>query len=90
MDMFLTNRTRSFHNTAIIETGISDHRNLITSFFRSHFERIPPKKFEYRNYKKFDVTSFLRDLDQEMIQSEMHKYYNDMYSAFSDAFKSQW
>ena len=44
IDVFLTNRTRNFHNTAITETGISDHHKLITSFFRSHFERIPPKK----------------------------------------------
>ena len=53
IDVFLTNRNRGFHNTAITETGISDHHKLITSFFRSHFERIPPKKVEYRNYKKF-------------------------------------
>ena len=86
--MFLTNRTTSFHNTAITETGISDHHKLITSFFRSHFERIPPKKVEYRNYKKFNVTNFLRDLDQEMIQGEMYKYNNDMYSTFSDIFRS--
>ena len=33
IDVFLTNRTRSFHNTAITETGISDHHKLITSFF---------------------------------------------------------
>ena len=62
---------------AITETGISDHHNL-TSFFRLHFEWIPPTKVEYRNYKKFDVTNFLRDLDWEIIQ----------YSTFSDAFRS--
>ena len=44
IDVFLTNRTRSFHNTAIRETGVSDNHKLITSFFRSDFERIPPKK----------------------------------------------
>ena len=75
--MFLSNRTRSFHNTAITETGISDHHKSITSFFKSHFERISPKKVEYRNYKKFNITNFLRDLDHEMIQGEMYKYNND-------------
>ena len=88
LDVFLTNRTTSFHNTAITETGISDHHKLITSFFRSHFERIPTKKVEYRNYKKFNVTNFLRDLDQEMIQGEMYQYVNDMYSTFSEIFRS--
>ena len=58
IDVVLTNRTRSFHNTVITETGISDHHKLIPSFFRSHFERIPRNKVEYRNYKKFDLTNF--------------------------------
>ena len=38
IDMLLTKRTRSFHNTAITKTGINDHHKLITSFFRSHFK----------------------------------------------------
>ena len=33
IDVFFTNRTRSFHNTAIRETGVSDNHKLITSFF---------------------------------------------------------
>ena len=86
--MFLTNRRRSFHNTAITETGISDHHKLMTSFFRSRFERIPPTKVEYRNYNKFNVSNSLRDLDQEMVQGEMYKYNNDMWSTFSDIFRS--
>ena len=86
--MFLTNTPRSFHNTAITKTGISDHHKLITSFFRSHFERIPSKKVEYGNYKKFNVKNFLGELDQEMIQGEIYKSNNDMYSTFSDVFRS--
>ena len=76
IDVFLTNRIRGFRNTAITETVISDHNKLIFSFFRSHIERIPPKKVEYRNYKKFDVTNFFRDLYQEMMQGEKYKYNN--------------
>ena len=43
LDVFLTNRTRSLDIVTITETGMSDHHKLITSFFRLHFERIPPK-----------------------------------------------
>ena len=86
--MFLTNRIRSFHNSTITETGISDHNKLKNSFFRSHFEQIPSKKVEYRNYKKFNVTNFFRDLDQEMMEVKMCKYNNDMYSTFSNVFRS--
>ena len=51
IDVFPTNRTRSFCNTAITETGVSDHHKLITSFFKLHIEQIPPKKVEYRNIR---------------------------------------
>ena len=50
IDLFLTNRKKSFHNTAITETG--DHRKLITSFLRSHFEGIPPKKLNSELVKR--------------------------------------
>ena len=43
IDIMLTNRPRSFHKASIFETEISDHHNLILSFFRSYFTRIPPK-----------------------------------------------
>ena len=33
VDVTLTNRPRSFHKTSIIETGFSDHHNIILSFF---------------------------------------------------------
>ena len=53
------------------------------------FERIPLEKVEYRSFKKFDVTKFLGDLDQEKIQGEMYKYNNDTYLTFSDVFRSE-
>ena len=44
IDVFLTNRTRSFHNTAITETGINDHHKLITSFLDRILNEFLPKK----------------------------------------------
>ena len=46
VDVMLTNRPRSFQQTAIIETCFSDHHKLIVSNFRTHFPRLPPKKIE--------------------------------------------
>ena len=62
IDMMLTNRPRSFHNTSLIETGLSDCHKMIVSVF------------EYRNYKTFDHNEFLQNLDQELIKSNS---YND-------------
>ena len=75
-DVFLANRTRSFYNMVITE---------INNFF--FFGRIL-NEFHQKNYKKFDITNFLRDLDQEMIQGEMYKFNDDMYSKFFDVFRS--
>ena len=87
IDFFLTNRPRSFHKTGIFETGFSDHHKLILSVFRSYFIRIPPKTTEYRNYKNFNETVFLHDLDQELLKGEMYKSNNEMYSTFTKVFR---
>ena len=85
IDVWLTNRPRSFHKTGIFETGISDHHKV--SVFRSYFLRIPPKMIEYRNYKIFNETVFLHDLDQELLNGEMYKRNNKMYSTFTNVFR---
>ena len=87
IDVLLTNRPRSFHKTGIFETGISDHHKLILSVFRSYFTRIPPKTIEYRNYKNFNETVFLHDLDQELLKGEMYKSNNEIYSTFTKVFR---
>ena len=72
--MIFTNRSRSFHNTRLIETGLRDCHKMILSVFRAFFKRLPAKVIEYRNYKTFDHNKLLRNLDQELIKSNS---YND-------------
>ena len=79
----LTNRSRSFHKTSVIETGFSDHHNMIRSSFRTHFERVKSKKLEYRNFKKFDQSKFLFKLNQELLKGKMYKNQDDMSTAFT-------
>ena len=87
IDVLLTNRPRNFHKTGILEIGFSDHDKLILSVFRSCFIRIPPKTIEYRNYRNFNGTIFLHDLDQELLKDEMYKSNNEMYSSFTKVFR---
>ena len=74
IDVMLTNRPRSFHDTSLIETGLNDCHKMIISVFRAFFNWLPAKVIEYRNYKTFDHNEFLRNLDQELIKSNL---YND-------------
>ena len=71
----------------ILEISFSDHDKLILSVFRSCFIRIPPKTIEYRNYRNFNETIFLHDLDQELLKDEMYKSNNEMYSSFTKVFR---
>ena len=87
IDILLTNRLRSFLKTGIFETGLSDHHKLILSFFRSCFSRIPPKTIQYRKYKTFKESSFLYELDQELLKGDMYKNNRDMFSTFTETFR---
>ena len=84
--VMLTNRPRSFHNTSLIETGLSDCHKMIVSVFRAFFKRLPAKVIEYRNYKTFDQNEFLRNPDQELIRSNS---FNDeqQYDIFTSIFR---
>ena len=86
IDILLTNRPRSFLKTSIFETGLSDHHKLILSFFRSYFSRIPSKTIQYRKYKSFKESSFLYELDQELLKEDMYKSNRDMFSTFTETF----
>ena len=54
IDVMLTNRSRSFHNTSLIETDLSDCHKMTIFVFRAFFKRHPAKAVEYQNYKTFD------------------------------------
>ena len=43
---------------------------------------------EYRNYKKFDKSKFLFELDQELLKMKVYKTWNDMFTTFTDVFRS--
>ena len=47
IDVMLTNRPRSFHNTSLIETDLSDCHKMIVSVFGAFFKRLPAKVIEY-------------------------------------------
>ena len=59
IDLFLTNRPRSFQFTSVTETGLSDYHRLITTFMKSHFSRLKSKIIYYCNFKRFDEQKFI-------------------------------
>ena len=53
------------------------------------FKRIPAKAIEYHNYSKFNLETFLQELDQELNKgityNSQDKQYN-LFSEFSEGF----
>ena len=69
IDLFLTNKPKSFFKTYTSETGPSDYHKLISTFFTSKAARRKPKVIFYRNYKKFDKKSFSHDLQNKNLKT---------------------
>ena len=65
IDLFSSNKPKSFFKTYTTETGLSDYHKLISTFFKSKAPKLKSKVIFCRNYNKFDEKSFLHDLENK-------------------------
>ena len=59
VDLILTNRIKSFQNTCILETELSDFHKLTATVMKSTSRKQEPKIIHYRNYKHFNNDAFM-------------------------------
>ena len=85
IDLFLTNTPLPFQKTYVSETGLSDYHKLITTFFKTNFSRLRPEVLSYRNYKNFNESKFLNDLNKTIITFD-NENPNQNYNVFSNRF----
>ena len=71
IDSVLTNSHRSFQNTNIFETGLSDFHEMTVSVLKSHFPKQKPNIVSYRSYKRFRNNSFRTELDNELLKYDL-------------------
>ena len=62
IDLMLTNRYRSFTNTVVVETGLSDFHRMTLTALKTSFRKKTPNILAYRDYKKFSNELFQHDL----------------------------
>ena len=62
IDLFLTNRPRTFQCTSTLETGISDFHKLVVTVLKTFYKKQRPKIINYRNYENFGNGNFRQDL----------------------------
>ena len=85
IDLFLTNRPRSFQNTLTIETGISDFHKMVITVMKVFYKKQKPKIIQYRSYKNFDNQVFQRELNSELLKIDLN---NAELSEFTEIFLS--
>ena len=52
IDVILTNKSRSFQHSQVIETGLSDHHKMTITVLRIFVKKQAPIFIKYRDYKK--------------------------------------
>ena len=81
--MFLTNRHYCFQNSCTIETGISDHHEMIITVLKTYFKKLKPSIINYRSYENFDEDSFKTNLTYSLYSSDKR---NMKYDVFKNIF----
>ena len=71
IDLILTNSPRSFQNSSVFETGLSDFHKLTITVLKQYFPKLKPKAVNCRNYQNFRNNEFRAKLDNEMLKHDL-------------------
>ena len=77
IDLLLTNKNRSFQNSCVIDTGLSDFYKMTVTVLRSHLNKLGPKIIHYRDYKHFSNDAFRSEL---VTENGNLQNFNDLHS----------
>ena len=83
IDVMLTNKIRSFQNSQVIETGLSDFHKMTVTVLKTFFHKQDPVKITYRDYKSFNKSIF-----QNELKNKLHNLHNNdiNYNIFENIF----
>ena len=70
IDLILTNRPRSFQDSTVVETGLSDFRKMCVTVMKMYHCRQRPSVITYRKFKKFSNIEFMPDLEEHLTKFE--------------------
>ena len=66
IDLLLANSPHSFQSTTTVTTGLSDFHRMVVTVMKTTFPKAEPKIIYYRDYKKFNLQDFRRELRSEL------------------------
>ena len=82
IDLMLTNNKHSFFGSQTFETGFSDFHHLIYTILKTTYVKLPLKKINFSDYKKFSETNFRIDLAQNL-SNKKHENLGDFEKTFA-------
>ena len=71
IDLILTKREKSFQNSTIMETGLSDFHKLTVAVLKSYFKKLKPKELIYRDFKNFSNQEFRTEHVKELNENNV-------------------
>ena len=80
-DLFLTNCSRSFQDTQVKETGLSDFHKMNITVLKMFYSKQKHETVFFRNYKKFDNSAFKEALNRELLKYDLN---NIKYDTFQE------
>ena len=83
IDLIPTNSPRSFQDSCVFETGLSDFQKLTTTVLKQYFPKPKPKIVSYRNYRNFRNDEFRVELNNEILKHDIN---NTEYQYFLNVF----
>ena len=84
IDLILTNSPRSFQNSSVFETGLSDFHKLTITVLKQYFPKLKLKVVNYRDYQNFQNHEFRAELGNEMSKHDLDnmEYHHFLYRCF--------
>ena len=68
IDVILTNKWRSFQNSQIVETGLSDQYKMTITVMKVTVTKQAPIIIKYRNMKKFNNSAFRSNFHNKLLR----------------------
>ena len=66
IDLIITNRPKSFQESEVIETGLSDFHKMSLTVMKVFYNKQKPKIIQYRKYKGFSNEAFMLELESAL------------------------
>ena len=85
IDLILTNKYRSFQNTTVIETGLSDFHKLTATVLRKYFKNRSPRIISYWKYKNYSYVNFRSHLEDVLSKFDIVNITNDEFMSIFQA-----